>query len=217
MKAEPKQPFEDDPPQAKALTGQSDQAEELPTRRRQFYYLPILIVAVVIVVLVIVFVDKPVDFEGYIKSSGYAGVLLMGIIGSTSPIWPLPGSWAAFIAGGLGLNPIMLALAAGFGEPIGEITAYMAGYGGQVAVTNWKRYNQIAGWMTRYGAITIFLVSAVPNTFTKFAVVAAGALRYSWWKFFVLCWAGKTIKSFGFAIAGAGFFNVIVNLIERLT
>ena len=185
-------------------------------RRRKLLYLAMVIVAVVLVVAVIVFVDEPENFEDYIKSSGYAGVLLMGIIGSASPIWPLPGSWAAFIAGGLGLNPVVLGLAAGIGEPLGELTAYMAGYGGNAAIANWKRYEQIKNWMTRHGALTIFLVSAIPNHFTKLGVISAGALHYPWWRFFLLCWVGKTLKSFGFALAGAGFFDVIVNLIEQL-
>ncbi|MDP7558958.1 MAG: VTT domain-containing protein, partial [Planctomycetota bacterium] len=193
------------------------QAEKgIPERRKQYYYLPLMIIAIVIIVAILLFVDRPTDFEGYVKRSGYLGVLLMGIIGSASPIWPLPGSWAAFIAGGLGLNPIVLALAAGFGEPVGEATAYMAGYGGQVAITKWKRYERVEGWMKRHGAIALFLVSAVPNNLTKVAVIAAGALRYPWWKFFLLCWGGKTIKSFAFAMAGAGFFNVALSLIERI-
>lgn len=208
-------PFEDDAPQEKVS------AEKIPKitlllQQKRLHYLPILILAVLIVVLVIVFVDKPSDFEDYIKKSGYYGVLLMAIIGSASPIWPLPGSWAAFIAGGLGLNPLLVALAAGFGEPVGETTAYMAGYGGQAAITNWKKYDRVESWMTRHGAITLFLLSAIPNTFTKVAVIAAGALRYPWWKFFVVCWAGKTIKSFGFAICGYFFFDALFDTFDRI-
>ena len=114
------------------------------------------------------------------------------------------------------MNPVVLALAAGFGEPVGEATAYIAGYGGQVAITSWKRYEKVRKWMERHGAITLFVVSAVPNNLTKIPVIAAGALRYPWWKFFLICWGGKTVKSFGFAIAGAGFFHIIVDLWERV-
>ena len=190
--------------------------KEEPGRRRLYFYLALIVVAVLIIVVVTVFVEKPKDFQSYVKDSGYLGVLLMGILGSTSPVWPLPGSWAAFIGGGLGLNPGLLALAAGIGEPLGELTAYIGGYGGQVAIRDWKRYAQIENWMRRHGGITIFLVSAVPNNLIKFAVAAAGALRYPWWKFFLLCWAGKTLKSLGFALAGLGFFNVVLDLLHRI-
>jgi len=228
MNREETPPAESDSPHSEALGEKTDgrvHSEAIPLteaekgtveRRKQYYYLPLLIIAIVIIVAIVVFIDKPTDFEGYVKRSGYLGVLIMGIIGSASPIWPLPGSWAAFIAGGLGLNPIVLALAAGFGEPVGEATAYMAGYGGQVAITKWKRYERVEGWMKRHGAITLFLVSAVPNNLTKVVVIAAGALRYPWWKFFLLCWGGKTIKSFMFAIAGAGLFNAVLDIINRL-
>ncbi|MDD5092919.1 MAG: VTT domain-containing protein [Dehalococcoidia bacterium] len=187
------------------------------SQRKRRYSIAILIIAVAIVVAVIVLVDKPdgsTDYWEYIRNTGYVGVLLMALIGSTSPIWPLPGSWAAFIAGGLGLNPIILGLVAGIGETIGELTAYMAGYGGQGAIAKWKRYKQIEGWTARHGAITIFLLSAVPNFFIKLVVMAAGALRYPWWKFFFLCWGGKTIKDFCFALAGAGLFGVIMSLLD---
>lgn len=195
--------------------GEVHDGEGLPAQRKSRYLL-LMIAALVIIALIIVFVEAPTDFESYITSSGYVGVMLMGLIGSASPIWPLPGSWAAFIAGGLGLNPFMLALAAGIGEPLGELTAYGAGFGGQVAVTKWKRYEQLEGWMTRHGPITIFLVSAIPNNLTKLAVVAAGVLRYPWWKFFAICWAGKTLKSLGFAMAGAGIFTIVVDVIDRV-
>lgn len=185
-------------------------------QKRTYPYLALIAAAVAIILIVSILVGKPKDFEGYVKTSGYLGVLLMGILGSTSPIWPLPGSWAAFIGGGLGLNPFLLALSAGIGEPLGETTAYLGGYGGQVAIKKWKRYAQIESWMRRRGRITIFLLSAVPNFAIKLAVVVAGALRYPWWRFFLFCWAGKTLKSLGFALAGAGLFTFVLNLLKMI-
>ncbi|MFC2058024.1 VTT domain-containing protein [Chloroflexota bacterium] len=140
----------------------------------------------------------------------------MGIIGSASPIWPLPGAWAAFIAAGLGLNPLLLGLAAGFGEGLGELTGYTAGFGGQVVVKRFKMYYRVEGWMWKRGGLTIFLVSAIPNFLVKLASAAAGAIKYPVWKFFLLCWAGKTIKSFGFAFAGWGLFTMVKELFERI-
>jgi len=195
---------------------QKDSQETTPRVRRQLRFILLLVAGILVMILVTVFVQKPTDFEDYIRSSGYGGVFLMGIIGSASPIWPLPGSWAAFIAGGLGLNPIFLGLAAGIGEPIGELAGYTAGYGGQVVAKKWKRYNQIVNWMKQHGGLTIFVVSAIPNFFVKLATAAAGALRYPLWKFFIFCWAGKTVKSLGFAFAGAGFFEGIKEIIERI-
>jgi len=179
--------------------------------RKQLKYIVLLIVAAIVVILVSILVQRPSHPQDYIETSGYAGVFLMAVIGSASPFWPLPGSWAAFAAAGLGLDPWLVGLAAGIGEPIGELTFYTVGYGGQIAINRWKRYAQIMSFMRRYGGPTIFLVSLIPNFLIKLATTAAGALRYPLWKFFIYCWAGKTIKSLAFAFAGAGLFDWIMS------
>ena len=200
---------------------EGDKEESTPPKtslltRRRLLYLSLLAAGALVMILVGVLVQKPTNFEEYLTSSGYGGVFLMAVIGSASPVWPLPGSWAAFIAAGLGLNPFLLGLAAGIGEPIGELSGYTAGFGGQIAINRWKRYAQIERWMKKHGGLTIFFVSAIPNFFVKLATVAAGALRYPLWRFFIFCWGGKTVKSLCFAFAGAGLFDGIKALIERI-
>jgi uncharacterized membrane protein YdjX (TVP38/TMEM64 family) len=185
-------------------------------RKGQLKYLLLLVAALLAIILVTVLVQKPTNVDEYIKSSGYVGVLVMAIIGSASPVWPLPGSWAIFIAAGLGLNPIILGLLGGIGEPIGELTGYTFGFGGQVALQRLKQYARVERWMKRWGGLTIFLVSAIPNFLIKLATISAGSLRYPLWRFFIFCWAGKTIKSLAFAFAGYGLFDGIRHLIDRI-
>jgi len=185
-------------------------------KRGQLKYLLLLAAALLTIILVTVLIQKPTNFNEYLKSSGYTGVFLMAVIGSASPVWPLPGSWAIFIAAGLGLNPIILGLIGGIGEPIGELTGYTFGFGGQVALQRLKQYARVERWMKRWGGLTIFFVSAIPNVFIKLATIAAGSLRYPLWRFFMFCWAGKTIKSFAFAFAGYGLFDGIRHLIDRI-
>jgi len=180
--------------------------------RKQLKYIVLLVAGALTMILVSILVQKPTNPQEYIETSGYVGVFLMGVIGSASPIWPLPGSWAAFVAAGLGLNPFLIAVAAGVGEPIGELSGYTTGYGGQIVINRWKRYDQIMNWMRRHGGPTIFIISAIPNFFIKLATIAAGSLRYPLWKFFIYCWAGKTVKSLGFALAGAGLSGWIRSL-----
>src|SRR4030066_307515 len=104
----------------------SDEQVAAPTpaiqRKSQVKYIILLAAAVLVMVLVSVLVQRPENPEEYLKTSGYIGIFAMAVIGSASPVWPLPGSWAAFIAAGLGLNPLYLGLAAGFGEPIGGLS-----------------------------------------------------------------------------------------------
>jgi membrane protein DedA with SNARE-associated domain len=201
------------------ITPDSNQiTKEKPSlwKSKQFKYILLIVIAALVVILVTVLVQKPTDRDEYIQTSGYFGVFLMALLGSASPVWPLSGSLAAFIAGGLHLNPIIIGLAAGFGEPIGELTFYTVGYGSQVMIEKWKRYNQIMNWMRRHGGFTIFILSAIPNFFIKLATTAAGALHYPIWKFFIFCWAGKIIKSMAFAFLGYYLFEAIKNLIFRI-
>lgn len=178
--------------------------------RKGYTYILALLTAALLFFVVIYFgfqffggkVTSREEFVDMLGGYGYGLVLLMGIIGSSSPVWPMPGSWAALIAAAVGMNPFLIALAAGFGEPLGEISGYLAGYSGQVVAAKLRWYNRIVEWMRRWGGPTIFVVSAVPNFFTKLATAGAGALRYPMWKFFLFCWAGKTIKSLGFALVG---------------
>jgi membrane protein DedA with SNARE-associated domain len=201
--AEVEQPLEQSPPSFRS--------------RKQLKYLALLMAGVLIMVLVGILIQKPSNPTEYIRTSGYAGVFLMAVIGSASPFWPLPGSWAAPLAAGLGLNPLLVGLAAGLGEPIGELSGYTAGYGGQVAIQKWKRYAQLESWMKRRGGLTIFLVSAIPNFFIKLVTIAAGALRYPTWKFFIFCWAGKTIKSVVAAYIGYSVSDWIQNLFNGIS
>jgi uncharacterized membrane protein YdjX (TVP38/TMEM64 family) len=57
--------------------------------------------------------------------------------------------------------------------------------------------------MQRNGALTVFVLSVVPNPFFDLAGVAAGVLRYSVSHFLLFCWLGKSIKTITFAFAGA--------------
>jgi len=188
------------------------------SRRRRLFYLLLLVASALVLILVTVLVQRPADPEEYLTSAGYTGVFLMAVLGSAAPVWPLPGSWAAFIAAGLGLNPIFVGLAAGLGEPIGELAYYSLGIGGgaQLPTHRWKWYVRIQDWMRRWGGPTIFAVSAIPNFFVRLATTAAGTLHYPLWKFFIFCWAGKTIKSLAFAFAGAGLFEGVQRLIENV-
>lgn len=188
-------------------------------KSKQFKYILVLVIAALVILVVTMLVQKPTnraEWYPYIKSSGYLGVFLMAVLGCAVPGWPFSGSLAAFIAGGMHLNPIIVGLAAGIGEPIGELTFYTVGYGSQIVIGKLKWYNKIMNWMRRHGAPTIFVLSAIPNFFIKLATTAAGALNYPVWKFFFSCWAGKTIKSMGFAFLGYYLFEAIKSLIFRI-
>jgi uncharacterized membrane protein YdjX (TVP38/TMEM64 family) len=188
-----------------------EEVEAVETRswwRRNYLYVLSFVLGAAAIALIPIFGGKVKEFENF----GYLGVFLMGVIGSAAPVWPMPGSWAAFIAAGLGWNIVWVGLAAGIGEAIGEVAYYGLGYSGQPLLKKVKWYPRVEGWMRRRGWLTIFLASAIPNFIIRLVDVSAAALRYPLWKFFLFCWAGKTVKSFAFAAAGAGLFAWLTNL-----
>ncbi len=143
----------------------------------------------------------PMDWER-LKDLGYLGVFLLMLVSSGSIVLPVPGLAAVFAGGLLQLNPILLGIVGGLGSTIGELTGYMAGYGGRAVVEDSRRYAQVESWMRRYGLPTIFVLALIPNPLFDAAGFAAGALRVPLWRFLAVCAAGKIIKSIIFAYAG---------------
>jgi len=185
------------------------------TRRRKIIHISFLVSSIAITILFLVYLQGRLNHltETY-KNYGYIGIFLMGLIGSSAPIWPLPGYVAAFIAGGLGLNPFVIAAAAGVGEATGEWVGYFGGFGSQIAVEKLGFYARIEAWMKRRGSIVIFLVSAIPNHFIKAVGAAAGALRYPAWKYYTITFGGKYVKSLVAALIGGVLFPYFEPLLE---
>ncbi len=188
--------------------------------RRNYIHILVLLVAIgfilTFIFLGISYKDRIEEIKE-IENFGYLFIFAMGIAGSAAPVWPLPGSWAAFLwAGwsGFGWGILLVAVAAGAGEAIGEISGYMLGYGSQPAVSKSNRFQRFGEWMKRHGTVAIFLVAAVPNIgIIKFINASAGASRFPLRKMFLVCLIGKTIKSFGFALAGVGFLSWLTDLV----
>jgi membrane protein YqaA with SNARE-associated domain len=137
-----------------------------------------------------------------LAACGYAGIFLISLLGNATLILPAPSILAVFAGGGV-FNPIAVGLAAGVGEALGELTGYLAGYGGRAVIEKRALYDRLEGWTRRNGAVTIILLSAIPNPFFDLAGIAAGALRFPLPRFLLFCWAGKTLKSLAIAVMGA--------------
>lgn len=133
-------------------------------------------------------------FEEY----GTIGAFIVSFITSTTVIFPLPGfAIIGVIAANPALNWALVALAATIGGGLGESTAYLAGYGGAAIITHKQRrwYTRAENWMRRHGSATIFIFSL---TWLPFDIIgiAAGALRFPFWKFLLATIAGRLPKTF---------------------
>jgi len=162
--------------------------------------LRILALAVVIGITVYIYsIRERVDeFAAY----GYPGIFLVMLMANATVIIPAPGVAVVFAMGNI-FNPILVALAAGTGGAIGELSGYLAGFSGQAIVENTKTYNRVLPWVQKYGAWAILVLSAIPNPFFDLAGIAAGVAKIPVWKFLLFCWAGQIIKMAMFAYAGA--------------
>jgi len=137
-------------------------------------------------------------FQGY----GYPGLFLFALLTSASVVLPMPGLVLPYVLGAV-LNPWGVALAAGTGAALGELTGYLAGWSGTAIVADTHRYAQVRGWMQRYGALTVFLLAYLPLPLMDFAGIAAGATRMPIARFLFWCWLGKVGKMLTVAFLGA--------------
>jgi len=136
---------------------------------------------------------------------GYLGVFAVAVLSNATVVLPVPGIAMVFAGGGV-LNPLLVALIAGVGEPLGELTGYLAGYAGSAIVEDGQRFARVRSYMEKNGFLTLFVLSAIPNPLFDLAGIAAGMLRIPIARFLLACWLGKTLKSL--AIAYIGMFSL---------
>lgn len=137
------------------------------------------------------------EFAAY----GYPGIFLIALLANATVFLPAPGIAIVFAMGSV-FHPLGVALAAGVGGALGELSGYLAGFGGQAVVENTTAYRRVQPKVQKWGGWAVLLLAAVPNPFFDLAGVAAGASKMPVWKFLVYCWIGQTIKMAAFAYAG---------------
>ncbi|MCK6566827.1 VTT domain-containing protein [Chloroflexi bacterium CFX5] len=171
------------------------------------------VLAVLVVIGITAYVYSIRDRAEEFAEFGYLGAFLIALIANATVILPAPGVAIIFAMGGA-INPIGVGLAAGAGGALGEVTGYLAGYGGQGVVENTNTYNRILPWVQKHGAWVILILSAIPNPFFDMAGIAAGIAKVPVWKFLLACWLGVTIKMTIFAFAGAYSMDWVAGFYE---
>ena len=163
-----------------------------------------LLFSLVITVAVVIFREQLAALRGY----GYLGVFVVSVLGNATVLFPVPSLAVTFAGGGV-LNPLLVGLVAGVGEPLGELTGYLAGYGGSAIIEEGPRFQRLKSWMERHGFLTLLVLSAIPNPLFDLAGVTAGIMRFPLYLFLLACWLGKTAKALAVAYLGSQFLELI--------
>lgn len=162
--------------------------------------LQIVSILLVIIISITIFLikDKLIAFSHY----GYIGIFIISVICSASIILPVPGL-LLMISFGAVLNPVLVGIIAGIGSTFGELTGYMLGYGGRIAIDKNKKYCLMIKWMKKWGGLTIFILALIPNPLFDLAGIVSGALKYPVWKFLIIGAFGRIPKHILFSYFGA--------------
>ena len=148
---------------------------------------------------------------------GYIGIFLISIITNGTILFPVPGILFVFALGTV-YNPLGLAIAAGLGAAIGELTGYLAGFSGQAVIENIAAYEKILNWLdshTYLSNLGLTLLAAVPNPLFDVVGIEAGTLKIPIMRFLLLVSIGQIIKMFFIAYLGsigAPFIEQLIGL-----
>lgn len=159
------------------------------------------------VVITIILARLPVPWEKF-KTYGYGGIFLTTLLADATVLIPFPGLAAVFLSGSF-LNSFLVGAFGGLGSALGELTGYLAGFGGQAVIEDRKFYPRVEKWLRRNGFLTIFFLSLIPNPLFDLAGLTAGTLKFPLPRFVLACFLGKSIKFSLIALAGAGSINFI--------
>ncbi len=161
--------------------------------------------------------------ESWFGDLGYFGVFLANLASTATLFVPVPALTAAaqalIVSSTNSLSPFWVGLAGGLGMAIGEMTAYVGGMAaafiakeeeikppGRLAPLIAAITKRVTWLMSRFGMITLYVLSAVPNIFFEVAGLTAGATRYPFKRFMVAVLAGKVTRGLLLAYIGEKIF-----------
>ena len=195
--------------------------------KRKYIFGGLFLGGIIAAFVVIVYYWQEISrFQNY----GYLGLLIIGLLTGFSLPLPVPYMVVTFVFGGL-LHPALVGASCGLGLGIGGTLLYLTGRGGRKffpwsnvfafadnssneappssrisrlisRLLRWGRVPRILDIAKRRGSLVVFLMSAAINPFFVPMAIGMGTIRFRAWKFFLMCWAGQTVKSIGIAYAG---------------
>ena len=168
------------------------------------------------------------EYVTMLEKQGLLGLFLIAIFaGSPIPI-PSPNMILTFTMGSI-FNPALVALVSSFGNAIGNALVFWTGRGGLLffknlgftgknnnnnnhppsrfsRIVNKLRMPKMREFARKNALLAVFILGMYPNPLLMAVIVGMGAARYNFWKFFVVCWAGKMVESL--VLSYLGYFGL---------
>ncbi len=173
-----------------------------PQPRSRLLINSLRVLALIAVIGVTVYVYDLREHVREFAMLGYPGIFLVALLSNATVFLPAPGVAVVFAMGSI-FHPLAVALAAGTGGALGELSGFLAGFSGQAVIERTGVYERVQPWVSRYGGWAILVFAAIPNPFFDIAGIAAGVSKMPLWRFLLFCWIGQIIKMSLFAFAGA--------------
>lgn len=163
--------------------------------------------------------------EENLSTFGYSGVFFSNLLSTSTVFIPVPGvtvaSQALIVSQSTAQNWIIVGVLGGVGMGLGEITAYVAGAAGsQVAREGnieaprlvrplvLRTIDTVKWLMARFGFLTLFILSAIPDPVFEVAGITAGAVRMAFWRFMTAVIGGSLVRGLVLAYAGHRGFDI---------
>jgi membrane protein YqaA with SNARE-associated domain len=142
---------------------------------------------------------QPEEFWGGL---GYIGIFLLGFLGASSILIPLPYP-VILLSIAPAFSPLPFALSAGLGSALGEGVGYALGYLGRgiLGDKERRRLNAMRLIIQRYGPIAIFLFALTPLP-DDLLFIPLGLMGYSFWRAMLACASGKFFMALILAYSG---------------
>ena len=152
--------------------------------------------------------------ESVASDYSYLGIFFISFLGATSIFIPIPSSVVIFILGGNpNFEPLWIAVFAGLGAAVGELSGYLIGIGGRKVIgERYKRKMDILMRLfKRFGPLVIFGFALTPLP-DDLLFIPLGVMRYSVVKAFAPALLGKFLSNLIIAYAGRLSLDVIRNI-----
>ena len=119
----------------------------------------------------------------YDDKYGYLGVLVLCFICNATVFVPAP-SLIVVVTAAQTLNPWLVILLGAVGTTLGEMVGYLSG---KVGRTLFQKDGRITSWVTRHGAMAVFLFSLILLPFFDLAGITSGYSKMKWYIFLPSC------------------------------